>query len=56
MGTTVAWPRNFTAATGDSGVATAIASTRGAIGYVSRSAQLKITRDGCHLSFVIPPW
>ncbi|MCC5614282.1 hypothetical protein LC605_04155 [Nostoc sp. CHAB 5836] len=23
---------------------------------LSRSAQLKITGDGCHLSFVIRPW
>jgi phosphate transport system substrate-binding protein len=40
-GTTVAWPSTFTAATGGGGVATAIATTRGAIGYVDSATRLK---------------
>ncbi|MGO1079012.1 substrate-binding domain-containing protein [Inquilinus sp. CA228] len=34
VGTVVSWPTTFVKATGDNGVATAVASTTGAIGYV----------------------
>lgn len=39
-GTTVNWPGTFIGATGGGGVATAIASTRGAIGYVDSATRL----------------
>ncbi len=39
-GTTVSWPSTFIAASGGGGVATAIASTRGAIGYVDSATRL----------------
>ncbi len=35
VGTTVTWPASFTAATGSDGVASVVAATSGAIGYVS---------------------
>ncbi|MEH1841625.1 MAG: substrate-binding domain-containing protein [Nostoc sp.] len=40
VGTTVNWPTTFIGATGGSGVATAIASTKGAIGYVDSATRL----------------
>lgn len=39
-GTTVAWPGSFIGATGGGGVATAIASNKGAIGYVDNATRL----------------
>ncbi|MEH2375619.1 PstS family phosphate ABC transporter substrate-binding protein [Nostoc sp.] len=38
-GTTVAWPGSFIGATGGGGVATAIASTKGAIGYLDNATR-----------------